>query len=382
MSKIQVSGIQVSGKILRALRRAPRRFGAILALGAVAAMPAADAGDGSGLAQAIAQTIAAMQEIGQQTQAALGKIIGQSGGALGGALAQTLDQAGLVLAELSPYYLDPTTGTSSSSGTITWQNEARSYVLIRPGTAVAGAPALLLLHASGMTSDGMANLARAGRLAEQYGVYVYLPQAKGGSWNENPSSSRTVDDVGFLSALIDHAVADDGVDASRVYIAGYSSGGFMAERMACQASSKVAGFVAVAATLRDSLESACTPSHAMPVAFMDGTSDAIVPYDGEPSVASAAAAVTFWATANACLPLTDMQTTTLPQQVKDSTTVALTSFTACPSDAAAELYTINGGGHTWPGSEDGLYTSWLGRTTGNLDATIVLWQFLSEYEKN
>ena len=370
-----MSMVQVSGKMLR-------RLGVVLALGAAAAAPAADAGNGSGLAQAIAQTIAAMQEIGQQTEAALGKILGQSGGSLGAALVQSLDETGLVLAELSPYYLDPTTGTASSSGTITVQGEARSYILIRPAAAVANAPALLLLHATGMTSDGMANLARAGRLAQQYGVYVYLPQAKGGSWNENPSSGRTVDDVGFLSGLIDHAVADDGVDASRVYIAGYSSGGFMAERMACQVSPKIAGFVAVAATLRDSLESVCAPAHAMPAAFMDGTSDVVVPYKGEPTLQSASAAVTWWATTNACLPLTEMQTTTLPQQVSDGTSVAQTSFTACPAGAAAALYTINGGGHTWPGSEDGAFTAWLGRTTGNLDATIALWDFLSPYQLN
>jgi polyhydroxybutyrate depolymerase len=364
-----------SGKMLR-------RCGAILALGAAAAVPVADAGDGSGLAQAIAQTMAAMQEISQQTQAALGKILGQSGGSLGGALQQTLDSTGLVLAQLSPDYLDPTTGTTSSNGSISWQGETRTYVLIRPTVAVANAPAVLLLHANGMNPDGFANLTRAGRLAQQYGVYVYLPKSRGAAWNENPSSYNTTDDVGFLSALIDHAVADDGVDAQRVYVAGYSSGGFMAERMACQGSSKVAGFVSVAATMRDSLQSVCTPSHAMPAAFMNGTSDAIVPYKGEPTVASASAAVTFWASTNSCLPLTDMQTTALPQQVSDGTSVALTTFTACPSDAAAELYTINGGGHTWPGSLDGAWTIGLGRTTGNLDATIALWTFLSQYQLN
>jgi polyhydroxybutyrate depolymerase len=77
-----------------------------------------------------------------------------------------------------------------------------------------------------------------------------------------------------------------------------------------------------------------------------------------------------------------MQTTALPQTVSDGTSVALTTFTACPADAAAWLYTINGGGHTWPGSLDGAWTAALGRTTGNLDATIALWTFLSQYQLN
>ncbi len=362
------------------LSRGLRRAGLLLTLGAAFAVPATvqAAGAGDGLAQALAQTQAAMQKIQQQTQGALGTVIGQSGGALGGTLQQTFGNLSLVLRQASPGYVKQTAGTTSVSGTITWQNQARSYLLIRPQIATPGAPALLLLHAHGMTSSGMANLTLAGRLATDYGVYVYLPQGKGNKWNEDPSSTDKTDDVGFLSALVDHAVTVDGVDRTHVYAAGYSGGGFMAERLACQGSSTIAGFVAVAATLRTSLTSRCSPLHGMAVAFIDGTSDLIVPYKGEPTVQSAAAAAAFWAGKNGC-PAAQISTAALPQKVSDGTTVALTSFTACPADSAVSLYTVNGGGHTWPGSPDGAYTAFLGKTSQNLDASIALWQFLIPY---
>lgn len=359
--------------------RTLRRIGAYAAAAAAALLAAqAAAGENSGLMSPAQQTQAAILEIQQQTQTTLGGIIGQSAGVLGGTLQQTFGNLSLVLRDANPNAVNPTPGTVSLSGSITWQNQKRSYLLIRPQTASAGAPALLLLHAHGMNSAGMANLAQAGRLARDYGVYVYLPQGQFERWNDSPSLLNTTDDVGFLSALIDHAVTADGVDHSRVYAAGYSGGGFMAERLACEGSARIAGFVAVAATLRNSEISRCEPLHGLAVAFIDGTSDLIVPYNGELGLQSAAASAAFWAGKNVCA-LGQMQTITLPQKVNDGTSVAVTSFTACPARSAVSLYTVNGGGHTWPGNPLSTYTPYLGKTSQNLDATIALWQFLTPY---
>ncbi len=349
----------------------------VLAAMLAAAVPAYAA---SGLLAGLQQTQAAVQKIQQQTQAALGKIIGQSGGTLGATAQQTFNNLATVLRDANPNAVTPTSGTISSNGSIAWQGQTRTYILIRPQTAIANAPALLLLHAHGMNPAGMANLTQAGRLARDYGVYVYLPQGVLNAWNDNPSSLLGLtDDVGFLSALADHAVAADGVDRRRIYAAGYSGGGFMAERLACEASSKIAGFVAVAATLRNSQMSRCAISHGMAVGFIDGTSDAIVPYNGELGLQSAAASAAFWAGKDACN-TSQINTVTLPTKVSDGTTIAVSSSTACPTGSAVNLYTVNGGGHTWPGNPSSAYTDlYLGKTSQNLDATIALWQFLTPY---
>ena len=103
-----------------------RRTVTALALGAALACPAVLAGgDGSGIAQAIAQAIAALQKasqqtqaaiqkIEQQTQAALGKIIGQSGGGLGQALQHTIATMELIIKEANPNYINPTAGTTAA----------------------------------------------------------------------------------------------------------------------------------------------------------------------------------------------------------------------------------------------------------------------------
>jgi len=358
----------------------PRRRGlrrTVLGVALAAAVPACAA---AGLLAGLQQAQAAAQEIQQQTRAVLGRIVGQSGSALGAAAQRTFGNLATALRDANPAAVDPTSGTVSISGSIAWQNQQRSYILIRPQTAIANAPALLLLHAHGMSSAGMANLAQAGRLARDYGVYVYLPQAVLGAWNDNPASLLDLtDDVGFLSALADHAVAADGVDRRRVYAAGYSGGGFMAERLACEASSRFAGFVAVAATLRNSQMSRCAIGHGLAAAFIDGTADAIVPYNGEISLQPAAASAAFWAGKNAC-DAGQVGTVALPGKVSDGTSIAVSSFTACPAGSAVSLYTVNGGGHTWPGNPSSAYTNlYLGKTSQNLDATLALWQFLAPY---
>lgn len=286
----------------------------------------------------------------------------------------------VLLGSLNGSYVAPTPGTTASVGYIEHEGLARRYVLIRPQVAVAGAPMLVLLHARDLSPERMANLTRAGRLAATEGAWVYLPAAVNGSWNDSPSNSLGRDDVGFIAKLIDAAVRANGLDARRVYAAGYSNGGFMAERLACELSSRLSGIAMVAATLRTVQIPACALSHPMPIALFAGTSDYVVPYNGIPGLASAPAAIAFWAQAAGCG--TARVSTLLPDLAPgDGTRVTLTRYSACPTTADARLYTITGGGHTWPGSPDGAYTVELGRTSQDLDATYALWRVLIPFSR-
>jgi len=54
------------------------------------------------------------------------------------------------------------------------------------------------------------------------------------------------------------------------------------------------------------------------------------------------------------------------------------AYTNCADDAAVVLYTIQGGGHTWPGGTP-LPKWFVGRTTRSIDATGLMWSFFSEH---
>jgi polyhydroxybutyrate depolymerase len=270
--------------------------------------------------------------------------------------------------------LNPTAGTVSVAGEIAQHGDPRSYIGMLPQPLLAGAPLAIVLHPLGTSNVQMANLSRAGRLAAQ-GAVVLLPQGNNGTWNENPATSGGPDDVGFISALIDRAIQQYQVDPAHVYVLGFSDGGFMAERLACDLASRLAGFAAVAALLRQSLATECRPAAKIRAALVNGTSDMINPYAGNIALGeySAPATAAFWAQQEGCSPLTP-EVKQLPPQVDDGTSVTLATYTGCPSGISVQFYTINGGGHTWPGSP---YPSQYGTTSQNLDATEALWSALN-----
>lgn len=273
----------------------------------------------------------------------------------------------------------PTPGTEIFTGTMVWGGLPRSYIGIRPIGAPAGAPVLMLLHPRAQSPARTANLTRAGRLAADYGAWVYLPAAVAAIWSDHPTLGL-IDDVGFLEALVAREVAAHALDGRRVYAAGYSNGGFMVQRLACERPSLLAGIAIVAATLRDAVASRCSGPRRIPVVMFNGTFDLLTPYDGSLGQKSAPATAAFWAERNQCAP-GDIGVTRLPDRdTRDGTTVTVSRYSRCV-DSSVALYTINNGGHTWPGTELAGYTLGLGPTSGDVDATIELWRQLTPYPR-
>ena len=263
----------------------------------------------------------------------------------------------------------------------------RHISYLRPANGGSGAPAIVMLHFNDGNAQSMANLTDAGMLVRDYGIWVVLPIAAGGKWGINPNNPRNNDDVGFLAQLIDHAVSVYGINPHRVYMTGYSQGGNMAVRFACERPEKIAAAAAVASTMLTSLSNNCSPPMATPMLFMDGTADQQVPYDGTAlglctvsnlCSISAPAAAQFWATADGCG--TAVQSTRLIDTVVDGTDVRVDHFGGCAGGSAVELYTINNGGHVWPGALD--FTPRLGLTTQDFAAGPTLWtQFFRQFSR-
>ena len=55
-------------------------------------------------------------------------------------------------------------------------------------------------------------------------------------------------------------------------------------------------------------------------------------------------------------------------------------YTDCADDAAVVLYTVKGGGHTWPGGKaTPMVEWWVGATSRSIDATRLMWAFFREH---
>jgi len=204
---------------------------------------------------------------------------------------------------------------------------------------------------------------------------VILPPAVGGYWNADPADSApTADDVGFLTTLIQTVTAEYPVDATRVSMTGLSDGGFMTTRMACEKPELIAAGVAVAAEMRTSLQAVCHPSRPVPMVFVMGTKDPLVPYNGSHQFVGAPKSFGTWTGFNACN-TADTATENLPVKVNDGTSVVLQHNAVCSSLGEADLYTVNNGGHAWPGQG----VSLLGKASANLDTTTMVGTFFQQW---
>lgn len=157
-----------------------------------------------------------------------------------------------------------------------------------------------------------------------------------------------VDDVAYLTAVVEYANSVHPVDPSRVYLAGHSNGGFMSYRLACERPDLFAAIVSLAGAMVAD-ESTCTPDEPVSVVQVHGTLDDVIRYDGGDILGntypSAADTTGDWASLNGCEPsiepgdALDLET----DLTGDETTVA--RYTGCPDGVGVELWTIPGGSH-------------------------------------
>jgi polyhydroxybutyrate depolymerase len=165
-----------------------------------------------------------------------------------------------------------------------------------------------------------------------------------------------VDDSGYLRSLIDEIARQLSVDPTRIYVAGYSNGGFMAYRMACDHAETIAEIVSGAgATEYDPL--LCTPLVPVHVLHFHGTADINVFYNGGylrgNPYPGAVASVEQWATYNGCslLPDTTHANIDLASNVPGDETRVTRYIDGCNPGGSAELWSIVGGDHWFELSE-------------------------------
>ncbi|MBK7441520.1 MAG: hypothetical protein IPI65_08315 [Bacteroidetes bacterium] len=113
-------------------------------------------------------------------------------------------------------------------------------------------------------------------------------------WNCFIAPGTGVDDVAFLSALIDSLDAEYNIDLNRVYSTGMSNGGFMSHTLACELSNRIAAIASVAGSIDEDRMPFCDPQHNTPVMQIHGNADGTVPYDGAFGFLSVDSVVSYW----------------------------------------------------------------------------------------
>ncbi|MBT33118.1 MAG: hypothetical protein CMO01_25950 [Thalassobius sp.] len=201
-------------------------------------------------------------------------------------------------------------------------------------------------------------------------------------WNES-GLPWIQDDVKFLSESIDSISSEYNVDSSKVYFTGYSNGGGMSLTLACTLGEKVAAIASVAAA---GTYEPCNPIRPMPILYMHGTADIVAPYYGGQSAVfplvfpSAREKVDYWLAKNECS--AEATITEVPDTVLyDSSSVIIEQYKFCDSSAEYLFYTIENGGHTWPGGPPSPPAlAFLGNVNQDINASSEIWNFFSKHQ--
>lgn len=249
----------------------------------------------------------------------------------------------------SPGCVDGTLDATVTEVDLEVDGVPRRYELHVPPAYDGTTPLRLVLNFHGFTSNaaGQREFSQMDGTADSRGFVVAYPEGLDASWNAGAccgiSAMNEVDDVGFVRAVIEDIAERGCIDESQVYATGMSNGGFLSQRLACEASDVIAAIGSVAGVL--GIDS-CTPNRPVPVIHFHGTADNVVRYDGGCPVCvtdsqSVAETVAGWVARNNC--------TGEPEVVLSNGSATCETTGGCDGGASVTLCTIAEAGHCWPG---------------------------------
>ena len=290
-------------------------------------------------------------------------------------------------------------GPGDAHRKLTVGNRERTYLVHVP-KAYDGRkpyPVVLVFHGGGSNANDWAPFCGLNEKADKAGFIAVYPNGTGKTieyqgqkyevlgWNggpRQPGGDNKVDDVGFTRALLDDLASVVNVDTKRVYAAGMSMGAIMVYRLASELSDRIAAIAPIAGPMGTQT---CNPGRPVSVIHFHGTEDEAVPFEGgkgrldrsETNFNSVEHSIRAWVKANGCdeRPTTDE----LPDRVDDGTKARRNTYGSGREGSEVVLVVIEGGGHTWPGREFGPELKAVGRSSKDISANDLMWEFFERH---
>jgi polyhydroxybutyrate depolymerase len=239
------------------------------------------------------------------------------------------------------------------------------------------------MHGWTRTHDEQMNKTKFNDIADTANFFVVYPQGtidsligiSGTHWNVMFGTG--IDDVGFISAMIDEIYWSHGINLSRVYATGFSNGGFMSYTLACELSDRIAAIAPVSGAMNFVQQAVCNPGYVAPCLHIHGTSDNTVPFTGTNIYLGIIFLTEYWGSLNSCDILPNISIVS-NSSLFDLCTATINTYDNCNDSAEHLLYIVQNGGHQWPGSSNNNILS--GPTCQDFDASEVIWEFFSKYQ--
>lgn len=267
----------------------------------------------------------------------------------------------LAAASIAAVFSGLSTASLKADPTIVVEHQGieRVATLHRPTSRQEGpAPLIVALHGLGQSIKGLHDWLHLDAEADHSGFAVVYPEAIERKWNygrpiQDPQMTvkgKPVDDIGYLSALIDATVKMKVADPARIYVTGMSRGGLMTYTMVCALSHKIAAAAPLITGMTDLQRADCRPKRPVPMMIVAGTHDDAQWYDGQLAPAgrllSIPETMEYWRVNNGCK---EESASWLPHRDEaDPTRVRLFEWLNCRDDARLKLYRVSNGGHQLP----------------------------------
>jgi len=276
---------------------------------------------------------------------------------------------------------------------LSFGGDNRYYEIHVPASYKAGkkTPMVMVFHGGGGNPGAVRNTTGFDAISDREGFIVVYPggtgksdDAKRLSWNilisETPATQNKKDDLGFVRAVLKDVQGRFAIDESRIYATGISQGGMMCYRLACDPdlSGRIAAIAPVAGVMTVPAEN-CNPSRAVPIMHFHGKNDTVVPYDGSkggrmdpvtrPSVEKT---IKFWIAKN--------KLAESPRDTGNRGKAAFEDFGKDGAPGEVKLWSLEDGGHTWPGGDSGLPEFVIGKVNRDISATEIIWKFFQRHE--
>lgn len=188
-------------------------------------------------------------------------------------------------------------------------------------------------------------------------------------WNTGIHPTITVNDVLFVSNILNTVQSNLCVNPNQIYAVGFSNGGGLVAELACQLSDRIASFASVSGAYVNAFKT-CDTQRPLSIIEFHGTKDSIVPYLGREAKKELAALrwVSLWAKRDNC----SLQ----PILLSESDRITQYTWTNCSDNASIIHYKISGEGHTWPhvffSEQSNNHLIWL-------SATNIIWNFFENH---
>lgn len=151
-------------------------------------------------------------------------------------------------------------------------------------------PHALILSFHGYDSSNLEEerISKLNFISDENSVIVVYPQGTKGvlaarGWNTGHHPTITVNDVLFVSNLLNKLQSNLCIDPKKIFVTGFSNGGGFVGKLACKMSNRIAAFAPISGSYVTAF-STCTAARPVSILEFHGTVDKINPYGGMSSL--------------------------------------------------------------------------------------------------